>query len=352
MSRTWMKFLPFSRLAVAVAVAAAACGGPAASGSGPASPEAPPTAEPSAAAPPAESAKPEAPKAEAAAPPPAAEDDTGNGSTVTLLDPGAEPRRKVRYLFGMKPESMILDMEMKMAMRMGDRASPETELPGMRTVMRIVPKSISPEGDLSYEGVIVSNEITSKGALPPAARQKLEESLKSTRDMKVTSTVSSRGVVTEATMQIPENAAPEIRQALEGTRDALRSMCMPLPEEDVGVGARWKTDMNIRTTLRMVQTTTTTLKKLEPKKMELDVVLTQTAAPQLMTGPSVPPGTTIKLERMTGNGTGTLAVKLDHLVPVSSVALDNETTMTMSAGAQSMETGTRMRIVIKVKPGK
>jgi hypothetical protein len=346
MSRTWMKFLP---LCLMVALA---CGGPAASGPEPASPQAATTAQTSAAAPPAQSAKPEAPKAEAAPAPPATEDDSGNKSTVTLLDPGGEPRRKLRYLFSMKPESMILDMEMKMAMRMGDRVSPETELPGMRTVMRIVPKSISPGGDLSYEGVIVSNEITSKGALPAAARQKLEESLKSTRDMKVTSTVSSRGVVKEATMQIPDDAAPDIRQALESTRDALRAMCMPLPEEEVGVGARWKTEMNIKTTLRMTQTTTTTLKKLEPKKMELDVVLTQSAEPQLMTGPSVPPGTTIKLERMIGNGTGALAVKLDHPVPVSSVSVDNETTMTVSSGAQSMETGTRVRMVIKVKPGK
>jgi hypothetical protein len=343
MSRTWIRFLPFCF------VTAAACGGPAASAPEPASPEAPPPAKVASAAP-AASAKPEPPKAEAAAPP--AVEDTSNKSTVTLIDPGGQPRRKLRYVFSMKPETMVLDMEMKMAMRMGDKASPETELPGMRTVMRIVPKSISPDGDLSYEGVIVSNEITSKGALPPAARQKLDESLKSTHDMKVTSTVSARGVVEEASMEIPPDAAPEMRQALESTRDALRAMCMPLPEEEVGVGARWKTDMDIRTTLRMIQTTTSTLKKLEAKKMDLDVVLTQSAAPQLMTGPGVPPGTTIKLERMVGNGTGALAVRLDHLVPVSSVSLDNDTTMTVSNGSQSMATGTNMRMVIKVKPGK
>jgi hypothetical protein len=344
MSRTFMKFLPFCFVV-------AACGGPAASGPEPAAAQAPP-AEPAAPAPPAESA-PEPPKAEAmpAPPTPAAEDEAANNSTVTLLEPGAEPRRKLRYVFSMKPETMVLDMEMKMAMRVGERVSPETELPGMRTVMKIVPKSISPEGDLSYEGVIVKNEITSKGALPPAARQKLEESLKSTRNMKVMSTVSSRGVVKEATMEIPPDAAPEMRQALESTRDALRSMCMPLPEEDVGVGARWKTDMNLKTTLRMTQTTTTTLKKLGPKKMELDVALTQTAAPQLMTGAAVPPGTTIKLEKMAGNGAGALTVGLDHLVPVSTVSLDNDTTMTVSATGQSAQTGTRMHMVIKVKPG-
>jgi hypothetical protein len=110
--------------------------------------------------------------------------------------------------------------------------------------------------------------------------------------------------------------------------------------------------MDVRTTLRLTQTTTTTLKKLEPKRMELDVALTQTALPQQMTGPGVPPGTTIKLDRMSGTGGGHLSVGLDHLVPVSNVSLDNETAMTVSASGQSMETGTRMRMTIKVKPGK
>jgi hypothetical protein len=271
---------------------------------------------------------------------------------VTLLDPGKEPRRRLRYTFTMKPETLVLDMETKMAMRLGDKSMPETELPTIRTVMRLTPTNVSPEGDLTYEGVTTRTEVMSNGAVPDIVRQKMQASMKSMEGMKVTSTVSSRGVARDATMEIPENAAPEIRQALEGTREALKSMCMPLPEEDVGAGASWRTDMIMQTTFRLKQSTTTTLTKLEPNRMTLESALKQAADPQPFAGPSVPAGTSMKLERLTGTGGGTLVIQLDHLVPTSNVTLESETQMTVSAGGQSMQTGTVMHLFMKIHPGK
>lgn len=349
MSVAWNRLVPF------LILSATACGGPEPA-------QAPNAAPPSAEAPPATSAEapgPAAPKAgaapggEAPAAPenPAAAEPPPDTPRLTLLDPGQPPRRKLRYAFTMKPETLVLDIDMKMTMRMGDKQSPEAELPTIRTTMKIVPKSVSPEGDLTYEGRIEREEVLSNGPLPAEVRAKLQQSLKSMSGMKVASTVTSRGVVKEATMQIPDDAAPEVKQTLESTRDALRTMCTPLPEEEVGAGARWRTDVDVQTAFRLNQSTTMTVTKLENHRMQVDAVLVQSAPAQPVTA-GVPAGTTLRLEKLSGTGKGTMDVRFDHVTPQSTLAMDNESVMTVSAGGQSVVTGTQLHLVVKVKPGK
>ena len=60
----------------------------------------------------------------------------GDLPKVRLLEPGAEPRRALRYrLADMKPASIEMRMDMAMKMTMGSNATPEIQLPTMLMVM-------------------------------------------------------------------------------------------------------------------------------------------------------------------------------------------------------------------------
>jgi hypothetical protein len=241
-------------------------------------------------------------------------------------------------------------MNMKMAVRVGEKQTPETVLPTIRSSVKIVPKSVLPEGDLVYEGEVVREEVLSNGAIPEPIREKLAASLKTVQGMKVAATVTSRGVVKDATMQIPENASTEVRQALESTRDSLRTLCTPLPEEEVGQGAR--VDMEVWAGFRMAQATTITLKNLTPNRAKLDASFVQSAESQPVTGAGVPEGATLRLDHLSGKGSGTIDVTFDRVSPVSTVSSDTETAMTVSVEGHSMPTGTKMHFDVQVKPGK
>src|ERR1041385_4263959 len=56
-------------------------------------------------------------------------------------------------------------------------------------------------------------------------------------------------------------------------------MCTPLPEEEIGKGARWRTDVDVSTGFRLAQSTTLTVTKLEANRMQLDAVMIQSARP-------------------------------------------------------------------------
>src|SRR5262249_39478938 len=123
-------------------------------------------------------------------------------------------------------------------------------------------------------------EVLSNGSVPELIREKLEASLQTAQGMKIAATVTSRGVVKDATMQVPEGTSREVRQALESTRDSLRTLCTPFPEEAVGQDARWRVDTDVRAGFLMDQSTTLTLKNLTVDTARLEASIEQSANSQ------------------------------------------------------------------------
>ena len=116
---------------------------------------------------------------------------------------------------------------------------------------------------------------------------------------------------------------------VEQVRQTLRDVAAPLPDEEVGVDARWRklSQLDSREA-RITQTETFRLLELEQDRGTLDDFLAQTAPPQPLRAPGVPPGANAHMDSLLASGEAKIHFDLTRLVPQS--AFDGTTTMVLS----------------------
>jgi hypothetical protein len=189
------------------------------------------------------------------------------------------------------------------------------------------------------------------GAMPQVVQQ-MRVSMNSMVGLKGEGVVTSRGITKKATIHIPANADGMVRQSIEGMRQSLTQFSSPLPEEPVGIGAKWKVKAMINSGgMLFEQTSVMTLKSTEGDQLELDVELTQTADPQDVKAPNLPAGS-MKLKSLKTEGTSHILANLTKLVPEKSTAhATNDTVMTITLAApQDMNQHMTMDVTISDKP--
>jgi hypothetical protein len=237
---------------------------------------------------------------------------------MKLLDPGQAPRRKLRY-------EWRLGQKEQLTMGLRTSASTPSQIAdGMRAEVAAIE-------DLSGSAVVTSRGLTREISLRPGA----------TTD-------------TDATGQMVE----QIRQTL-------RDLAAPLPEEDVGRGARWqklsRLDSEVATSgsradsgragdPRIAQTETFTLVEVPGDagrggRGALDDVLAQTAPSQALRAPGVQ-GSAARMESMLASGSARVRFELSRLVPQT--AFDGTTTMILS-GPASSDSARRFTMIMRVR---
>jgi hypothetical protein len=142
--------------------------------------------------------------------------------------------------------------------------------------------------------------------------------------------LSSRGVKKWSEMTAPPggNAADLDRfwQNMEGTS-------APFPEEPVGVGARWEVRQQVVSQgISMEQTTYYTLVSRKGNKAVVSLAIAQAAAPQNLSLPDLPPGSSARLESFSGSGSGSQTINLQNPMGTSA-QLDYNLDFRMGMGA-------------------
>jgi len=288
---------------------------------------------------PQESEKPVAPQPDSDTSP---EADAGAKMTVELLDPGAEPRTTLRYKFRANHnEKMVMEMSMAVAMEMGDLKQPETKMPASQMTMTIDAGEVSPEGDLRYDFELAEIDILSKPGDNPMMVNAMKQQLNKTKGLSGSATVTSRGFSREYEITPPPGMDAQSQQFMDQMKQSMNQISAPFPEEPVGKGGRWQVTMPVEMpAMKLTQIATYTLTEIEGDKITLEVAISQTAPPQEVSGPGMPPGTKMSLESLDSSGTGTVELKLTDLVPTSKLNLT--TTSVIAAGEQKVKTTMRL----------
>lgn len=276
----------------------------------------------------------------------------GEGVKVALLDAGAEPRRALRYRFDDRANVVMeMTMEMGMAIGMGQPNPTEVQLPPMKLFMAIQPEAVRPDGALRYTFRLDSTDVLAGDTGDPALRENLKAELKKTEGLSGWALVDTRGFTLEADAVVPPNASAQVKDMVDKMRQQMRQMSAPFPEEAVGVGARWEVRMPISTDMfRIDQVATYKLVKLEGDVVEMEVELSQSAAPQDIKVPNLPTAKA-RLQTMSSTGGGRMRVALGRLVPESSMNskthLAMELRMSDSAAPQVITTDMSLRLGLK-----
>ena len=276
----------------------------------------------------------------------------GAPAIVKLISAGAAPRSALRYAVAADAkEHMDMNMNMSMSMDMGGMSVPAIAVPGVKIGADLAVTAVSPAGDLTYTmgftGVIVE-----AGADPAIAAQ-LQGMSDFMKTVTGSVTLSNRGVVRTANLDLGKLANSEFAQILGSTSETLKNVTTPFPEEEVGVGARWEVRQALESGgVKMYQKTEFELVAIDGKTATLKTTVEQTAPPQSVSNPAMPSGAEIQLQKMTGTGSGALTVRLNGLVPTSNVNMESTMVMQIDFGGETRQMSATTSLKMSVAPGK
>jgi hypothetical protein len=254
---------------------------------------------------------------------------TGSGVSVKLISPGSEPRTALRL--HPKPGDKLtttINLKTTTEMSMGENKMPEMPSPAIVITSETTVKAVSPDGDISYE--ILTTDV---------------EGVPQLKGLSATGAVSSRGINKNINVKMPSGLPPMARQLADQIKEGYATAAQPLPEEPIGIGAKWEVRIPSKAGgISAVQTLTSELASLEGDKAVVRINYTQTAPNQKIESPSMP-GVKLDLTRFTGSGSGESMVDLSKMAPTQSTT-DGQLEMTMvtGTGAQKQEIALKMTI--------
>jgi hypothetical protein len=162
--------------------------------------------------------------------------------------------------------------------------------------------------------------------------------------------ISPKGHVRDVKLDVPKSFPAAAEQMLQGMNQSFESMVAPLPNEPVGVGARWQVVSRMASAgADMLQSAMYTLKARDGGKATLEVTLVQLAASDSIKAPGMPPGVTAQVKAFSSGGSGTSQLDTKNVAPdTGSMMLKTAMDIAVKGGGQgdesSVETQTKVQI--------
>jgi len=273
-------------------------------------------------------------------------------ATITLEDPGQEPRRTLRYAFDeSRDEGMSMTMDMKQRIELAQRPPFAYNSPRTVIVMDLGVSEPGDEGNYGVEWEITEARVVEREGDVQQAVAAMRQALGATVGVKGSYTLTPSGQSRESDLVVPDGVPAEIVESMGSMNDNIENLALPLPTEEVGVGAVWvvETEQDVQG-LAMQQTLRATLRSIVGDRISYDVELTQTAEPgQVMD--SVPGQYVNTLDSLEGNGKGSVIVDLGRLVPVeskmqtsNSLVIETQLLTTNESAKQTVDTSIEVLI--------
>lgn len=264
-----------------------------------------------------------------------------------LLAAGAEPRKALR-LHPKAGDQQTMNMTIKMAMTMAAQGvpTPEVKMPPMRMAMDVLVKDVSTAGDIAYEATFSDAGAVEDAGASPQMNEAINTALAQIKGLSVSGVTTERGVAKDVAFKLPPGANPQLRQVMDQTKTAMSQVS--LPEEPVGVGAKWEVTRKVKTQgLNVDQTETYEITSLDGDAVTLNTTVTQHAANQKMQNPAMP-ALNVDIGKMETKGTGTAMLNLARLMPASAT-VDGHTEMAMSMNVSGKKQTMEMNMDMTMK---
>lgn len=252
-----------------------------------------------------------------------------------VLDPGAAPRRQLRLQLapGME-ETGNTTMKVRMDGFLNGQKLPFPSVPTMKFGMSMKVDKVDANGDSHLTFGYTSADVVANPDTPPMMLDVMRSQLQGLLDHKGAMVISDRGQTKSFQIELPKTltaaAQNQLDRTMEQLTNSLKQLSAPLPAEPVGLGAKWKVPPQKLSMNGMVviQTATYELLELQGNTMKLAVTVEQTADPQPLNSPGLPPGASMQLKSLSSNGGGTITMHLDRLFPSqANIAVNAEAKM-------------------------
>lgn len=276
----------------------------------------------------------------------------GLGQCV-LLEPGAEPRQVLRlHPKSGEKQTVAMTVTMSMGMQMPNVPMQMVKLPAMVLTVGVTPTEISAEGDVQFDLVFEDVDVAAESGSTPEMAEAMKAQLAGVKGLTITRVLTDRGFSIKTEMKIPPGSTAEVRKAMEEMKESFSATEILLPEEPVGVGARWEVKRKLRTSgMALDQTAIFDLDSVEGNVIKTKASVQQRAANQKIAHPMIPQAK-VDLLKLTGTGEMGMTVDLGKILPVRGTVDDTtEMTLGLDAGGQKqtmpMKTETKVQLETK-----
>ncbi len=247
---------------------------------------------------------------------------------ITMLEAGAEPRSPKRYAFKTQSEARKVTMAVK-SLREGQGQKQEDAQP-LTTVNMLFTLKGQNAGAFQYDALIKNVDLDLPANADKRQVAQAKQALEALKGIKAQISVTARGSIGEAKFEsdkLPRGAAEQIMPLFS---QVFEFIVAPLPEEAIGVGAKWQeitdgADRGIRSKVTAIYT----LKEWNAEGGVIDAEVKRSAPRQTVQDPRMP-GASIRLE---GKGTYHFEVKTNGLVQRASG--ENNTVLNIEAPGPS-----------------
>lgn len=272
---------------------------------------------------------------------------TGGGSStpeIKVLDAGKAPKATLRFAPQKDAkQSIVMAMDMGMTMDLGGGARSQ-QMPTTEMTMDVSITDIAANGDIRYRFELTKIDVLESGG-NAALVDAMKTALTGMTGLSGTAHVTNRGFTKDMTVNVPAGVNPQISQFLDSLKQSFSQLTAPLPEEAVGLGAKWDTSTRItQNGMTMTQVASNEIVALDGNVLTLAIKLSQTAPRQTIKKD----GMTADLERYTGSGTGETTINLGQVVPTKAkISMKND--MDLKSAGQSLGIGINAVITMTAK---
>jgi len=248
---------------------------------------------------------------------------------VKLINAGAEPRQKLRYLLAGEVDEKV-QSTVQMAMATSVKGQPVPAATGR--VARKLVASVHAKPDASADLISFEYKLESCTEEPSdgeaiANLKPVEKALCTGVGTSVGGVWTTRGILLESAIHAPPGSSPQVASMMDSISQSLRQMAPPLPAEPVGVGAEWVVSTRMpMSALPLDKTVHYKVLELGSSRLVAEITVSQRLRPRNTEGA----GKGLqRLSALSGEGRGHIEVDLTHMVQVG----DMQMTIRMEAGS-------------------
>jgi hypothetical protein len=237
---------------------------------------------------------------------------------VRLIEPGSAPHAPLLYVLEKtRDRTFGMRVGMSMGLEMGGQEMQSGRIPKMAILFGLGVGEPS-AGAHPVDVVLKSISLEPSGTAEQEVAAALRPGLDAMKNLTMRYTVTPKGELRDVRMEFPPSVPAAAREMLKGMNQSLESMVASLPDESVGVGARWRVTGRISSAgADLLQIAVYTLKARSDRQASLDVAIAQLATTAVVNSPHMPPGVTAALRAFKSEGGGTLELDLTQPAPTS-----------------------------------
>jgi len=268
--------------------------------------------------------------------------------TVTLIEPGDEPRMPMRMHPSVgQRESLELSIGMTMSMRNGAQNMPNIPVPTTKTRMSAEVETVE-SGTFTVRHVVDDVEVVAGENTPKAVLDKVEQNIAPLRNYRAKTQMDERGTVLGGEVELPRDLPAMMHQTMRQMTESMSQLAVPLPAETVGTGARWDTVHEVEQNgMKLRQTGHYSIVGRTGDQVTLVVSMEQELLDPNVDVPGML-GATARVGKFESAGKGTVQLDLAHITPTA-MQLNVDLSMTMDVSVLGQDQHVEMDMGIDMQ---